>query len=173
MCLALQSLRGHQAEGLHFLGHRHVCGRPGGEHPEEHAQGAPSVHAGPGEESREHGAASSSECFFSPLANSHLTPSPRRACTAWRTRSSSASPASWATAASPTSFTWRWSPTRRSSWWRAPRPCGVCRRSWPCEERPSEEQSPSLRGRLAPDQLPPPKRAAGTSWNISKRSFSS
>lgn len=47
---ALQSLWGHQAEGLHFLGHWHVCGWPGGKHHEEHAQSAPCVHTGPGED---------------------------------------------------------------------------------------------------------------------------
>lgn len=47
-----QGLRSHQAEGLHFLGHRHVCGRPGGKHHKEPTQSAPRIHAGPGEATR-------------------------------------------------------------------------------------------------------------------------
>lgn len=49
---APQGLRGHQAEGLHFLGHRHVCGWPGRKHHKEPPQSAPRVHAGPGEATR-------------------------------------------------------------------------------------------------------------------------
>lgn len=77
-------------------------------------------------------------------ANRNLTvfPSSYRACTEWRTRSSSASPVSWATAAWQTWFTWHWSQRRSSSWWRALRPCGAYRRSSLCEEHSSESSSP-------------------------------
>ena len=142
-----QSLRGYQAEGLHLLGHWYVCGRPGGKYHQEPAQSAPCVHTGQGEESR---SSHNSTCWlFQPtycpfFRCSDITfsviPSSRRACTEWRTRSSWASLASWATAVWRMWSTWPWSLMRRSSWWRALRPCGESRRSSLCE-KPSSESS--------------------------------
>lgn len=165
----LQGLWGHQAEGLHFMGHWHVCGWLGGEHYEEPTQGAPSVHTGPGEEILSH------KIPIPPLnvrltnSNFAVLRSSHRGCMESRMRSSWASRACWATAASQMWSTWRWSPRRRSSWWRAPRPCGGCRRSSPCEEHSSENEAqccmvtspllnlPRQNGRTRPPIKPPIK----------------